>query len=1539
MESNVRKKNRIAGIVAFFIPLLVLFLACGKDEDKTNENTFQYASFRNIPGVTADEINAIEELQKKNVSLVYGTPFSTEAFIDEEGEIGGFAVLLCDWLTDLFNIRFRPEIHNLSDILEKMKSGDVSFSALTASEDRLKIYYMTAPVIHRSTKVMRIKGRPSPGEIVLSRPVRYLFMEGTTLIDTVTSALAPGSYEVITARDHDIIYQMLMRDEADVYIANNIVESAFDSYGGIVTEDFLPLIITPVSLTAQDPNLAPVISVITKVLDCGAYKYMTEIYRQGYYDYKKNYFLIQLSDEERAYVRNTPEIPFAAQFMSYPVSFYNTNSGKWEGVIFDVLDEMEKLTGFKFRLVNDEKTELPELMNLLENGTAYIMPNLIQSDERRQRFIWPNTTYLSDRFALLSKRSYPNIELNDIPFARIGFAKGSAFGDLFQSWFPDALYAIEYPGTDDAFFALERGELDLVMSSQSRLTALTNYYEFSDYKANYLFSADFDASFGLNKDQTVLCSIIDKALPLIDTIRIAEQWTSRTYNIETMRLKEQRPWLFGSLILILCVLVLLAVLFERSRRAGKRLESVVTDRTRELALQTAKLQAVFDSLPDIVFCKDLNLRYTQCNKVSEEYTGVKEADVAGKNDIETSIFPAIVAKRIMELDRIALEECRKIVVEETMPYHDGFLRTLETIRSPLVQNGVMTGLIVIARDITDRKKVERELELQTATLTTLFDSIPDLIFTKDLHLNFLQCNKSFLEYFNRRKEDVIGKIDNDAFGLDYETAEKFLKWDRRVIGENRTFTIEEPLPRFDGTEPLYETIKSPLVLDGEVIGLLAIARDITERKKVERELELQTAVLTTLFDSIPDFIFTKDVNFCYMQCNKSYLAHLGFSKEDVIGKNDVEGFKLDPELVEEYWVWDRKVINECRRIMLEERIPGADGTNPLYETVKAPLVLDGKVIGLLGISRDITMRKEMEEAALLASQSKSAFLANMSHEIRTPMNSIMGFSELALDGEASPKTRDYLFKIQTNAEWLLQIINDILDISKIESGKMELENIPFNMHELFTSCRTLIMPKAVEKGIDLRFYAEPSIGKIPLGDPTRLRQVLVNLLSNAVKFTNAGMVKVIAEIKGKTDKSVTVLFEIKDSGIGMTSEQIEKIFDPFTQAETGTTRQYGGTGLGLSITKNIVELMGGKLSVESALGIGSKFSFTLTFDTIDAENDNTVNQKAAFKKIDKPFFDGEVLLCEDNAMNQQVICEHLTRVGLRTVIADNGKIGLKMVKTRMEKGEKQFDLIFMDMHMPVMDGLEASAKIIELGTGIPIVAMTANIMSSDLDIYKQSGMSDCVGKPFTSQELWGCLLKYLKPVSGSSAARKNIQNKEDLSDFDLEFKKSLQKTFLKNNQEKFKEIMTALDCGDIKLAHRLVHTMKGNAGQLGKTALQKAAADVEFNLKDGKNFVSRERLAIFKMELDAALSELAAEAASFDEDAQEPAQVRTHDAQSARELLERLEPMLMMGNPECCGLVESLRGIDGSGELIRKIEDYEFESALASLDDLKKKLE
>jgi CheY-like chemotaxis protein len=303
-------------------------------------------------------------------------------------------------------------------------------------------------------------------------------------------------------------------------------------------------------------------------------------------------------------------------------------------------------------------------------------------------------------------------------------------------------------------------------------------------------------------------------------------------------------------------------------------------------------------------------------------------------------------------------------------------------------------------------------------------------------------------------------------------------------------------------------------------------------------------------------------------------------------------------------------------------------------------------------------------------------------------------------------------------------------------------------------------------------------------------------------------------------------------------------------------------------------------------------------------------------------FKGEVLVFEDNKMNQQVVIEHLAKVGLNAEIAENGLEGIEKVKQRQEKGEKPFDLIFMDIQMPVMDGIEATPKIIALGSGTPIVTMTANVLSADRAIYEKLGMIDYLGKPFTARELWDCLLRHLKPVSF-----------EDTKDDDDILQNKLKADFAKDNQDKFGEIARAVVAGDITLAHRLAHTIKSNAGLIGKTRLQKAAAEVESALKNGKSLEAD--MNIFQYELNKVLDELK----PFLDEAAASVQLEisgeTIDAEAARELFDKLEPLLNSGSPECLKLIDDLRGIPGSEKLIEYMEELYFGDAAKILAELK----
>ncbi|MCL2286664.1 MAG: ATP-binding protein [Firmicutes bacterium] len=606
----------------------------------------------------------------------------------------------------------------------------------------------------------------------------------------------------------------------------------------------------------------------------------------------------------------------------------------------------------------------------------------------------------------------------------------------------------------------------------------------------------------------------------------------------------------------------------------------------------------------------------------------------------------------------------------------------------------------------------------------------------------------------------------------------------------------------------------------------------------------------------------------------------------------------------------------------------------LEVTIASISWIDGSQVELYCFS-DITDKKnehdkrvEYEERlktvaleAQAASLAKSAFLANTSHEIRTPMNSIIGYSELVLDdSDISGKTRRHLNNIYENAKWLLQIINDLLDVSKMESDKLELEIAPFDLQKVIQHSQSVIFPMAREKNLETQFYVESVLDKLVLGDSTRLTQVLLNLLSNAVKFTNHGIIKMSITLIGSTETSYTIHFEVRDSGIGMTEEQILRIFDTFTQADASITRVYGGSGLGLPIAKRLIELMGGRLEVESVLNIGSKFSFTLTFPIVKVdESEGTSGVMAG--EIPKPMFDGEVLVFEDNDMNQDVICEHLIKVGLRPTIAVNGQIGFDIVKERKYSSKPPFGLIFMDIHMPVMDGLEAARLINQLETGTPIVAMTANIMINDEEIYRANGMDGVVGKPFTSQELWQCLLNYFTPIDWQEEKDKEVMQTEA----EQQYAKILVQ-FADSNRNVCDTIAKHLAAGDVGQVFRLVHNLKTHAGMIEKPALRQIAAKIEASIRSNSS-VSDADVAALRKEFNAVMHSIEPTL----ENVRKNMPDANFDIKMFSRLVSELKPLLESGDLRYLSYVDELYLVPGSSELVRCMQDINELAALEAL--------
>ncbi|MCL2261010.1 MAG: transporter substrate-binding domain-containing protein [Fibromonadales bacterium] len=576
----IPKKALFFVIASFFF----IFFGCGSSPNEQSDVIAKFSSYRDIPGITDEEIAAIENLRAQGTPFTYGMLRSTDAFLNENGEIRGYTALLCEWLTKLFGIEFVPKHYAWIPMLDGLASGEIDFTGdLTANDERRKTYIMSDAIAQRSIKYFRIKGSAPFSEISQTRLPLYVLQEKTTIAEDVLS-YADGAFEPVYVSEYDEAYELLKSGKADAIITESVQEEFFDIYGDVALSDFYPLLYSPVSFSTQNPRLAPIISVVQKALENGAVRYLNELYDKGEQEYLKYKLFLKLTDEEREYIRENPVIPFAAEYDNYPVSFYSTHNKEWEGICVDVLKEVEALTGVKFSVVNDERTDFHELMRMLEAGKVHIVSELIPTIERQGRFIWPENSFMTEQSVLISKVEYPNININRVYSAKVGLSKGTAHSEFFLRLFPNHPQTIMYGSQDAALEALQKSDVDMVMTSYSRLLYLTNYQELAGFKANILLDNYFEAAFGINKDHTVLRSIIDKALEMIDTQAISGQWRHKTYDYRLKLAEAQKPWFIGSIILSSCVLILLVVLFARSRRAGKHLEKLVTERTHELAL-------------------------------------------------------------------------------------------------------------------------------------------------------------------------------------------------------------------------------------------------------------------------------------------------------------------------------------------------------------------------------------------------------------------------------------------------------------------------------------------------------------------------------------------------------------------------------------------------------------------------------------------------------------------------------------------------------------------------------------------------------------------------------------------------------------------------------------------------------------------------------------------------------------------------------------------------------------------------------------------
>jgi PAS domain S-box-containing protein len=647
----------------------------------------------------------------------------------------------------------------------------------------------------------------------------------------------------------------------------------------------------------------------------------------------------------------------------------------------------------------------------------------------------------------------------------------------------------------------------------------------------------------------------------------------------------------------------------------------------------------------------------------------------------------------------------------------------------------------LEREIGRRERAQQVLRDSEALYASLVENLPVHVLRKDLEGRFVFANRSFCELLDRPLAEILGRTDFDLFPE--VLARKFREDDRTVMETGELLeTVEENRSRGDSR---YMEVMKSAVRDaaGQIVGVQVVFWDVTARKKAEAALEQERYLLHALMDTLPHNIYFKDSASHFLRINKALATcfHLGDAAES-LGKSDFDFFT--EEHARQAMADEQEIMRSGQPVVdKEEKETWSNGHATWALTTKLPLYDDQRrVIGTFGISRDITERKReaqalqlAKEAAESANRAKSAFLANMSHEIRTPLNAVIGMTELVLKSPLTDQQREFLQTVRDSGEALLAVINDILDFSKIEAGKLELDARAFDLWENLGETMKPFAIRAQQQGLELACFIHPQVPRMLLGDYNRLRQVVINLLGNAVKFTEKGEVSLEVMRESQAGNDVLLHFIVADTGIGIPAAKQSTIFEMFEQADTSTTRRHGGTGLGLAIAARIIGLMDGRIWVDSEVGRGSRFHFTVRLGlaaggaAVPAVSPPAVPRRRAANLY--------VLLAEDSPVNQKLVTALLEEQGHKIRLVNNGREALAAWES------EAFDLILMDVQMPEMDGLDAAARIRakerHSGTHVPIAAMTAYALKGDRERCLEAGMDAYIAKPIRADEFFGTI--------------------------------------------------------------------------------------------------------------------------------------------------------------------------------------------------------
>ncbi len=848
-----------------------------------------------------------------------------------------------------------------------------------------------------------------------------------------------------------------------------------------------------------------------------------------------------------------------------------------------------------------------------------------------------------------------------------------------------------------------------------------------------------------------------------------------------------------------------------------------------------RLAAIVESSDDAIIGKDLDGVITSWNRAAERIYGYEESEVLGK-----SISMLVPPDRQDELSRL-MERLRygeQIEHYETERLRkDGSTVDISLTLSPIRDDGgEIVGISSIASDVSESKRAETALRASQAKYRTLHDSSSDAIMLVTPHAEFISGNPAAIELFGCHDEEELLRYTPAGLSPEYQpdgmlSSMKVQQMMNAAIEEGSNF-FEWVHRRTDGSEFPARVLLVRMELEGKAV-LQATVRDITVQKNVEEAVRRERAKLWAMISGMEEGVVFADANDVIIEINDFLCRFVGVTRDKIVGKR-IKDLHVGEVLENVLRHIDRfrKEIG-CSPFVLQRPLGSAEvilRMQPIYRDGG----YDGVLLNVIDVTELVTARREAEAAT----EAKSKFLANMSHEIRTPMTSILGYTDLLADPTIGPAERkDYLSVIRRCGEHLLSLINDILDLSKIEAGKTTVEMGSCNVAALLANVASMMRPRAEQRGNSLAVEYDGPLPETIQTDCARLRQAVVNLVGNAVKFTENGTVRILVEfLRSWREGQSAVKIEVIDTGIGIREEAMPSLFRPFSQGDTSIARRFGGTGLGLAISHHVAGLLGGELVAASTFGEGS--TFTLTVPTGELRGVRIVEHPAE-AAIESARDSGRssaadltgirILLAEDGVDNQNLIRAILGKAGAEVEIAENGRVATERAEAAT------FDVILMDMNMPEMDGYEATRLLRDRGYRRPILALTANAMAGDNQQCLAAGCDDHLTKPIDRAQLIQSIARYARKGDVSVVppveSGKEVETGEGdaiVSEYaDDPDMTEIMGEFVMGLGGHVSAMRRALTRGEYDELRRQAHTLKGAGGGYGYPGLTTAAAALE----------------------------------------------------------------------------------------------------------------